>query len=138
MDQPISPPMTPYEIAGGAEVVEAIVARFYDLMDTDPAYADLRAIHANDLGPVKEGLAQFLKAWMGGPKDWFGQGKCVMSLHREFPISASMGRQWADAMQQAIADQVNMNSDLANAMSERLSQMARAMVNQQAMPSDGA
>jgi hemoglobin len=90
------------------------------------------------LAPVQQGLTQFLKAWMGGPKDWFATGKCVMSLHREFPISASMGRQWADAMQQAIADQVNMNSDLANAMSERLSQMARAMVNQQAMPSDGA
>lgn len=131
MDQPVSPPTTPYDMAGGAEVVEAIVARFYELMDNEPAYTDLRAIHAEDLGPVKDGLAQFLKAWMGGPKDWFAQGKCVMSLHREFPISGAIGEQWADAMQRAIADQKGMNPDLAQAMSERLAQMARAMVNQQ-------
>ena len=132
VDQPASRPKTPYEIAGGADVVEAIVARFYELMDTESAYADLRAIHAEDLGPVQKGLTQFLKAWMGGPKDWFDQGKCVMSLHRAFPISCAIGQQWSDAMQRAISDQKEMNSDLAQAMSERLSQMAKAMVNQQA------
>lgn len=131
MDQPVSPPRTPYELAGGADVVEAIVARFYELMDGEPLYAELRAIHAADLTPVKEGLTQFLKAWMGGPKDWFSQGKCVMSLHRGFPISGAIGEQWVEAMQRAIADQKDMNSDLAQAMTERLAQMARAMVNQQ-------
>lgn len=129
MDQPASHLKTPYELAGGADVVEAIVARFYALMDTDPAYAELRAIHAEDLGPVKEGLTQFLKAWMGGPKDWFEQGRCVMSLHRAFPISGAIGEQWADAMQRAIAGQEDMDSDLAQAMGERLAQIAKAMVN---------
>lgn len=131
MDQAVSRPTTPYEMAGGAEVIETIVARFYALMDMDPAYAELRSIHAADLGPVKEGLTQFLMAWMGGPKDWFDQGKCVMSLHRKFPISDLIGGQWVEAMQRAIADQKNLNPDLAQAMGERLSQMARAMVNQQ-------
>lgn len=129
MDQPASRPKTPYELAGGADVVEAIVARFYALMDTDPTYADLRAIHAEDLGPVKAGLAQFLKAWMGGPKDWFEQGRCVMSLHRAFPISSAIGEQWADAMQRAISGQEDMDSDLAQAMGERLAHIAKAMVN---------
>ncbi|MCH4151290.1 MAG: globin [Sphingobium sp.] len=131
MDQPVTPPKTPYEIAGGGEVIEAIVARFYELMASEPAYAELRAIHAEDLAPVQQGLTQFLKAWMGGPKDWFAQGKCVMSLHRGFPISGAIGGQWAEAMQRAIADQKGMNAELAQALSERLSQMARAMVNQQ-------
>ncbi|MCC6481156.1 MAG: globin, partial [Sphingomonadaceae bacterium] len=38
---------------------------------------------------------------------------------------------WAEAMQRSIADQKGMNAELAQALSERLSQMARAMVNQQ-------
>jgi hemoglobin len=107
VDQPVTPPKTPYEIAGGGEVIEAIVARFYELMASEPAYAELRAIHAEDLAPVQQGLTQFLKAWMGGPKDWFAQGKCVMSLHRGFPISGAIGGQWAEAMQRAIADMLD-------------------------------
>ena len=78
MDQPTTKPATPYEALGGSAVIERIVARFYEQMDNDPAYAALRAIHAEDLGPVRAGLIQFLNAWTGGPKDWFGQGKCVM------------------------------------------------------------
>ena len=112
-------------------MIERIVARFYEQMDNDPAYAALRAIHAEDLGPVRAGLIQFLNAWTGGPKDWFGQGKCVMSLHRAFPISAEVGEQWATAMTCAIAEQADMDPALSQAMTERLVMMARAMVNQQ-------
>lgn len=131
MDQPTTKPATPYEALGGSDVIDRIVDRFYDLMDTDPVYAELRAIHAEDLGPVQAGLKQFLAAWTGGPKNWFDQGKCVMSLHRAFPISAEIGEQWADAMARAIAEQRDIAQDLSEAMQIRLTQMARAMVNQQ-------
>lgn len=129
MDQPSTKPVTPYELAGGSAAISSIVSRFYELMDSEPAYAELRAIHADDLGPVREGLTQFLNAWMGGPKDWFSQGKCVMSLHREFPISRDIGAQWADAMARAIAGESGVPKDLGLAMAERLGQMARAMIN---------
>ncbi len=131
MDQPTTKSATPYEVLGGSDMIERIVARFYDLMGNDPAYAELRAIHAEDLGPVQAGLTQFLNAWTGGPKDWFAHGKCVMSLHRAFPISAEIGDQWADAMARAIAEQRTIDPDLGEAMQIRLAQMARAMVNQQ-------
>lgn len=131
MDQPTEKPTTPYDLIGGGAVIEAIVARFYELMDTDPAYAGLRALHAEDLGAVRAGLTQFLTAWTGGPRDWFAQGKCVMSLHRQLPISAEIGEQWADAMARAIAEQRDMEAHVSQAMQIRLTQMARAMVNQQ-------
>ena len=35
---------TPYQALGGAAVIEAIITRFYDLVEHDPAYAELRAM----------------------------------------------------------------------------------------------
>jgi len=128
MSQP-QPPM-PYDVIGGSEAVEAIVARFYALIDGDPAYKELRALHAADLSPIQHGLALFLKAWLGGPKDWFERGQCVMSLHRRFPINAQVAEQWAGAMKRAIAAQPQVDERLGLVMSERLTHMARAMINQ--------
>tara|TARA_R110000787_G_scaffold221604_1_gene330342 strand:- start:186 stop:608 length:423 start_codon:yes stop_codon:yes gene_type:complete len=126
-------PATPFEAIGGQESVAAIVGRFYDLMDTDPAYRDLRALHAADLSAVRNGLALFLNGWMGGPRDWFAQGKCVMSLHRPLAIPPQVADQWIDAMARAIAAQPGVDTALAGEMAERLGQMARAMINQPAV-----
>lgn len=121
---------SPYEMLGGEAVVAAIVHRFYELMDRDPAYAALRVLHAADLSTVRHGLTLFLNAWLGGPKDWFERKLCVMSLHRRFPIDPVVADQWADAMARAIAAQPGLDETLAQAMAERLGHMAHAMVNQ--------
>lgn len=131
-------PVTPYEMLGGSEAVDAIVTRFYALMDNEPDYSDLRALHADDLGEVRAGLVQFLNAWLGGPRDWFGRGKCVMSLHRGLPVTPAIADQWADAMARAITAQPRIDRDLGMAMAERLGQMARAMVNRVAQEADAA
>ena len=80
---------TPYDLIGGAPVIRRIVDRFYDLMDQDPAYAELRALHAPDLGPMRHSLSGFLNAWAGGPRDWFEEnpGKCMMSAHKGIAIA---------------------------------------------------
>ncbi|SCW37640.1 hemoglobin [Sphingobium faniae] len=122
-------PSSPYDRIGGEPVVRAIVDHFYDLLETDPNFADLRAIHATDLGPVRHGLTRFLVGWMGGPRDWFERGSCMMSLHRALPIGPALGEQWALAMACAIAAQEDMDHALGDAMAEALGQMARAMVN---------
>lgn len=121
--------ITPFQMIGGEGVVAAIVERFYDLMENDPAYADLRALHAEDLSPVRQGLTSFLNGWLGGPRDWFGQGRCVMSLHGAIAIPPHVAWQWSDAMTRAIAGQDDADPRLAKAMIERLGEMAQAMVN---------
>src|SRR3546814_14970718 len=63
---------------GGEATVAAIANRFYDLIDRDRAYADLRAIHAADLRAVRHGLTRFLAGWSGGPRDWFERGQCII------------------------------------------------------------
>lgn len=122
-------PATPYEILGGGTVDREIVDRFYDLMEEDPRFSELRALHAADLTPMRASLAGFLNAWLGGPRDWFAlnPGKCVMSLHSAVAVTEQTARQWSDAMRLAIADQVE-NEDFARRMSDALDGMARNMV----------
>lgn len=117
-----------YELVGGQQVVRRIVDRFYDLMDADPAFADLRALHASDLGPMRESLSSFLVAWLGGPRDWFEQhpGRCMMSAHRDVPIGEASARQWAEAMTRAVGDCV-ADPRLADKIAEALSAMALGM-----------
>lgn len=119
---------TPFDQIGGAERVQAVVDAFYDLMDTDPAYARLRAIHAPDLTPMRASLAGFLTGWLGGPRDWFAArpGVCMMSLHRAMPIDAELARQWTDAMGRAL-DQVGVEAEMAQALREVFGRMSGNM-----------
>jgi hemoglobin len=122
-------PTTPYERIGGREVLRAIVDRFYDLMDEDPAYAELRAMHAPDLAPMRESLTGFMTGWSGGPRDWFDGGKCVMGLHRPLAIGADTARQWVIAMRRAIDETVAASDpEIAKAMGDVLEQMAGGMI----------
>ncbi|MCT2401323.1 group II truncated hemoglobin [Novosphingobium mangrovi (ex Huang et al. 2023)] len=122
-------PNTPFYRLGGAPVFEAICNRFYDLMEQDPAYAELRAIHAEDLTPMRESLPKFLAGWAGGPRDWFeaNPGRCMMSIHKPFTISKALGAQWAEAMQRAIADVDPQPADMAKAMGDVLADLANGM-----------
>lgn len=122
-------PKTPFYLLGGHEVMQAIVNRFYDLMEGDPAYAELRAMHAPDLSPMRKSLTGFLTAWAGGPRDWFSEhpGKCMMSTHKPFTITKGVAGQWADAMKRAIADVAPENARLASEMGKVLEEMAGGM-----------
>jgi len=123
-------PESPFYRLGGHETMQAICNRFYDLMDSDPAYGELRAMHAPDLSPMRTSLAGFLAAWAGGPRDWFtdNPGKCMMSAHKSFAITPDVAGQWADAMKRAIADAAPDDAVLAKAMGGVLEEMALSMV----------
>ena len=122
-------PKTPFHMLGGHATVQAIVDRFYDLMDSDPAYCELRAMHAPDLSTMRRELARFLAGWAGGPRDWFDDnpGRCMMSVHKPHAISTQVALQWADAMKRAIADVAPENAELAGQMSQLLGDLARGM-----------
>jgi len=132
------PTETPYDFVGGAKGVRRIVERFYDLIEREEDFASLRAIHEEDLSPVRTGLAGFLGGWLGGPRDWFGQGKCVMSLHGQIAIDAALADQWADAMRRAIGEREDLPSDFRSRMGDALHNVARAMVNRSAARTDAA
>ncbi|PEQ12105.1 globin [Novosphingobium sp. PC22D] len=122
-------PQTPFDRLGGHATFRAICERFYDLMDSDPAYAELRAMHAADLAPMRKSLPLFLAGWAGGPRDWFeaNPGRCMMSVHKPFTINRAVAAQWAEAMQRAIADVDPQPADMARAMGDVLADLARGM-----------
>lgn len=122
-------PNTPFYRMGGHDSFQAICERFYVLMDEDPAYAEVRAMHAPDLSRIKEALAQFLAGWAGGPRDWFDQNpdRCMMSVHKPYTITKTAAAQWADCMQRAIAEVAPEPADMAKAMGEALADLARGM-----------
>lgn len=123
------PAQSPYERIGGIAVLRAITDRFYDLMEQDPAYKELRAMHAPDLAPMRASLPSFLAGWAGGPRDWWeaNPGKCMMSMHKPFPIDRQTATQWAEAMRRAIADVAPADTEIANALADVLAQMATGM-----------
>ena len=84
---PNAPATTPFEWIGGEEKVRALVNRFYDLMDLEPAYAELRAAHGNMLDDARQKLFWFLCGWLGGPdyyQERFGHPRLKM---RHFPFA---------------------------------------------------
>ena len=62
-----TPATTPYELLGGADGVRTLVERFYQLMDTLPEAARIRALHPADLHGSTDKLYKFLSGWLGGP-----------------------------------------------------------------------
>ena len=98
-------------------------------MEGDPAYGELRAMHAPDLTRMRKELTRFLSGWAGGPRDWFEQnpGRCMMSVHKPYAISTTVAAQWAEAMQRAIAEVAPARADLAGQMSDLLCDLARGM-----------
>jgi hemoglobin len=123
-------PQLPFERVGGREAIARMVNRFYDLMDAEPAYAGLRAMHAPDLSPMRESLTDFLMAWMGGPRDWFERrpGACIMSAHRRLPgISMATATQWVLAMKQAAEETLPDDPEFTASMMSALAGICRAM-----------
>ena len=120
---------SPFERIGGHPAMRAITERFYDLMEHEPEFAELRAIHAADLAPMRESLPLFLAGWAGGPRDWFERnpGKCMMSMHAPFVIDKDVAGQWAVAMKRAIADIAPADTEIAEEMAMVLERMALGM-----------
>lgn len=120
---------SPYEMIGGAEGVRRLADAFYDIMDTDPAFRELRDMHGPDLAPMREALTGFFSAWFGGPRDWIENrgGFCIMSRHAKMNITKTTADQWMAAMRQAIA-QTGTPADLAPQLDQAFSRLAAAMV----------
>lgn len=101
-----SKPETPYEWVGGEAAVRRLVDRFYDLMDLEPAYAELRALHPSTTEGSRDKLFWFLSGWLGGPAhytDRFGH-PMLRARHLPFAIGIKARDQWMDCMKQAMRE----------------------------------
>lgn len=101
-----SPPRkaTPYELIGGAEKLHDMVVRFYALMDSEPALADVRKLHQPSLDEATEKLFMFLSGWLGGPQlyaEKYGH-PMLRARHLPFAIGKPERDQWLAGMSLAM------------------------------------
>ena len=129
--QDSQPVATPYEWVGGEASVRALVDRFYDLMDLEPAYAALRAVHGSELTSARDKLFWFLSGWLGGPQEYtdrFGHPRLRMR-HMPFAIGILERDQWLACMAQAMRE-TGLDPDLRARLEKSFFQTADWMRNQ--------
>jgi len=124
------PAQTPYALLGGGAAVRALVERFYDLMDLEPQYAELRALHATDLAHAREKLYLFLSGWLGGPNLYIERHGHPMLRARHLPFAIGIRErdQWLACMDQAMAEQ-EVTEDLRQRLRQAFFQTADWMRN---------
>ncbi len=123
---------TIYERIGGEAVIRPLVDRFYDLMDTEPAAATIRALHQADLTEARNKLFWFLVGWMGGPPLYlqrFGHPR-LRARHLPFPIGGRERDEWLWCMFKAL-DEIVPDVQLREQLAHSLAQTADFMRNQE-------
>jgi|SRR5215204_705526 len=124
------PHATAFEWIGGEEKVKALVDRFYDLMDLEARYAELRAAHGSELDRARQNLFWFLCGWLGGPQhytDRFGHPR-LRARHLPFKIGIVERDQWLACMDQAMGE-TGVARDLRSRLSDSFFQTADWMRN---------
>jgi hemoglobin len=91
---------TLYLLIGGEATVARLSDRFYELMDTVPHFATIRAMHPAELHGSRDKLFMFLSGWLGGP-DLFVQNvgqPLLRQRHMPFSIGEAERDQWVACM----------------------------------------
>ncbi|WP_019140853.1 group II truncated hemoglobin [Noviherbaspirillum massiliense] len=95
-----------FELIGGATKLRELVDRFYDLMDLEPEFAGIRAMHPTTLDGSRDKLYWFLTGWTGGPDlyiERFGHPR-LRARHLPYAIATSERDQWMRCMALAMED----------------------------------
>ncbi len=123
---------TIYEQIGGETVIRKLVDRFYDLMDSQPEAAGIRALHPEDLTESRNKLFWFLVGWSGGPPMYierFGHPR-LRARHIPFPIGESERDQWLWCMNRALEETIT-NGLARTQLSRNFMQLADFMRNKE-------
>lgn len=86
--------------------MRGLVDRFYDLMELEPGFAALRALHPANTDGSRDKLYWFLSGWTGGPDHYierFGHPRLRMR-HMPYQIDAQGRDQWLRCMACALQD----------------------------------
>lgn len=119
-----------YTLIGGADKLRELVDRFYDLMELEPEFAGIRAMHPTPLDSSRDKLFWFLSGWMGGPDLYisqFGHPR-LRARHLPFAIASDERDQWLRCMAWALQD-VTVNEELQQHLMQSFYQTADWMRN---------
>ena len=100
------PNVSLYELIGGETGLRALVERFYDLIESAPEAARIRALHPKSLKQSREKFFIYLSGWSGGPQlyvEKFGHPRLRMR-HMAFSIGTAERDQWLWCMNKALEE----------------------------------
>lgn len=95
-----------YDMIGGAGKLRELVDRFYDLMDLEPQFSVIRALHPSTLDGSRDKFYWFLSGWSGGPDlyiERFGHPR-LRARHLPYAIATPERDQWLRCMALAMQD----------------------------------
>lgn len=117
---------------GGNTAVRQLVDTFYDVMDSDPKAATIRALHPADLTNSREKLYLFLTGWTGGPQLYIERygNPFLRRRHLPFSIGESERDQWMYCMIKAM-QMLKMDDVLMQKLAEQLYGVADFMRNRE-------
>jgi hemoglobin len=126
-----------FERIGGAVTIDRLVEAFYTRMDTLPEANTIRAMHAPDLGAVKNVLKRYLSEWTGGPKLYSPEKghPRLRQRHMGFAIGNAERDAWLLCMRGALEETV-ADDNARNELDAALTKLADWMRNQAGNPHD--
>ena len=92
----------------------------------------MRSMHAKDLSPMKEKLADYLTGWMGGPPlyaDKYGT-VCMTTPHEPYHIGPEERDQWLLCMDKAL-EQTGASEELVEMLKIPMFRIADAIRNKE-------
>jgi hemoglobin len=125
-----NPELSLYELVGGETGLRALVERFYDLMDSAPEAAQIRALHAATLKQSREKLFMFLSGWSGGPSlyiEKYGHPR-LRQRHMPFSIGELERDQWLWCMNKAL-EESQLDPQVIAQLKTRFAEVADFMRN---------
>jgi len=126
-----------FDRVGGTVTIDRLVEAFYQRMDTLPEAKTIRAMHAPDLGSVKNVLKRYLSEWTGGPKLYSPEKghPRLRQRHMGFAIGNAERDAWLLCMRGALEETVSDDS-ARQELDAALTKLADWMRNQAGNPHD--
>ena len=126
-----------YDRAGGTPFFEALVDRFYEGVEQDPALLALYPDKA-DLAGARRRLTLFLVQYWGGPTTYLEERghPRLRARHSPYSIGQLERDRWLFHMRAAI-DESGADSDIRECLHEYMTMAADAMRNVEEVPAGG-
>lgn len=122
---------TPYDRLGGEAGVRRLVETFYDLVESEPEGAPLRAMHneGNGLAHAREAQFMFLSGFLGGPQLYVEQfhHSNVKQMHAHLEIGALEAGSWLSCMAKAL--EKTADEDTRRQLMQTFARIATALKN---------
>jgi hemoglobin len=95
-----------YELMGSEIGLRKLVERFYDLIDSSPEAAQIRALHPKSLKQSREKFFMFLSGWSGGPQLYIEKYEHPRLRMRHIPFSIGVVErdQWLWCMNKSLGE----------------------------------